>query len=117
MKVPLIGSITTNLEQDFRDASAGNDFNLDEDGWKWEAFDVGDWVAPRKNALAAGECENYQTCLVNMVLCGVLEVKGNNRTFFQYGNRQVFIRFTRLSDGWQMRKWGNDSQGIIERLR
>jgi hypothetical protein len=94
--------------------------NLNQDGWKWEAFVVDSMpVQSAKEAVAAGQCDNYHACLVNMILCGITEQKGTARTWFMYGNKRVFIRFTRLSDGVRMTEWGNtdDNRSIMERLR
>lgn len=83
--------------------------NLKEDAWKWEVFDVmnGSFNG-RPHLLFEGECQSYSACLMAFKLLGVEHRKmKNDFNRIYYGDRQVYIQFTRLSDGVRMTEWGS----------
>jgi hypothetical protein len=91
---------------------------MKEDAWKWQVYKANLPFAmnEEKPLLFEGECQSYTACLMTFKLLGIRSKKSTSdagyhagRTFIYYGDTQVFIVFTRKSDGKSMTEWGSSA--------
>jgi hypothetical protein len=82
--------------------------NLKEDAWEWVVFDAIKGSFGDRTAIFQGECQSYTACLMTFKLLGIRTKKErHDMTRLYYGDRQVFIQFTRVTDGVRMTEWGS----------